>query len=255
MCPKRNEKKLWLLAGSMFLLACGCNPLALWARINPFARVSVVEHPQNQPAVDKSIFETADCSETSYGRRQCEPKSPIGQLGCNSILEPLDILGGLDPALPLMRCQAAFTPGDERLALDDFLYNSGCLMPEYIRYIVWQDGNYVLLKNLTDVQSIYAPIQSPEEALSYAAAVTGFYADFNLKYDRQLRYHVKTIEETFVEEIQDGYRVHLFHDKFCGCGPHPTSAVAVDVHKDGSIKIGELTPFYEDPKMDGLCID
>jgi len=170
-------------------------------------------------------------------------------------MEPPDALGGLDPDLPVMACRAAFTPGEERMQPGEFLYNDGCLLPDYIWLVIWQDGNYRLLKNIEDLKAVYAPIETPEEAYSYAIAATGLDAHFDLEPVPGFRYHVTGLEETYIEETGDGYRAHLFYYRLCGCGPHTTSAVAVDVGRDGSIQVGEFMPLFEDPEQDGLCVD
>ncbi|NPV75202.1 MAG: hypothetical protein HPY59_02385 [Anaerolineae bacterium] len=255
MDQKESRRSWWLLAGAVFLLVCGCNLPAFWTGMNPFGGITVAEHPEIRLASDKSLFEQADCGEVSYGRRQCEPESVLGKLGCSAVIEPPDALGGLDPDLPVMACRAAFTPGEERLEPHEYLYNEGCLMPGYIRLVVWQEGSYHLLKNSEDLKSVYAPIETPEEAFSYAIAATGLEARFDLEPERNFRYHVSSLEETYVEEIEDGYRVHLFHYRLCGCGPHTTSAAAVDVGRDGSIQVGDFIPLFEDPEQDGLCVD
>jgi len=255
MDQKKTRRSWWLFAGAVFLLACGCNLPAVWASVNPFWRITVIEHPEIRLVSDKRLFEQAGCEEISYGRRQCEPESALGQLGCSAVIEPPDGLGGFDPDLPVMACRAAFTPGEERLEPGEFLYNDGCLMPDYIRLVVWQDEGYRLLKNVEDLKAVYAPIETPEEAYSYALAATGLEAHFDLEPVRGFRYHVSALEETHVEEIEDGYRVHLFHYRLCGCGPHTTSTTTVGVGKDGSVQVGEFIPLFEDPEQDGLCVD
>ena len=134
------------------------------------------------------------------------------------------------------------------------VYKTGCLMPQLVRYLVFQDGKFKLTASLEAFRALYAPIESADEALSYALAVTGLSAQYNLKAGA-MRYKVSVLEDTHVEQSGEGFNVHLFYYQLCGCGPHGTSAVEVTVSRSGEVQQGERRLIFEDPSQDGLCVD
>jgi hypothetical protein len=172
---------------------------------------------------------------------------------CTYIQAAHDLLGGLQPKYPLAVCQEL--PEDRAADEPPNVYISGCLLPDYIRYIYLKDGKLNTIHNKQEFQKLYAPITSPDEAISYAQAVTGYSALFDIHADPEFRYFTKTMEDTFVTKTDEGYRVHLYHFRICGCGPHATFSVDVLVKPDGSISEQPPQKLYEDPSLDGLCVD
>lgn len=70
-----------------------------------------------------------------------------------------------------------------------FFYTSdgGLLRPSY-RYVVYRDGRLQEIHTLAELQTLYAPITTANEALSYAIVVTGLDADFRQTLDDDLHY-------------------------------------------------------------------
>jgi hypothetical protein len=238
---------LWAAAGLLLVLASGCSA----ARGMPEVR--------NYPAsghlsVDAGPFQQAGCPLDDSGRNLCPPDSPLGQLDCDYIATPGSYLGGLDPAYPLNLCWR-LGRGGQTLPREQYLYREGCLLPQYARYVIVQDGQYRLLESQADFQQTFAPITSQDEALSYALAVTGLSAYYALEASPGFRYFVDRLEDSHVVETPQGYLVYLYHYQFCGCGPHTTSYVEVLIKPDGSLQETGRTPVFEDPEQDGLCID
>jgi hypothetical protein len=213
----------------------------------------VKNHPQPRPSPNATVFDDSSCPEEN-GRLTCTPEGALGRLGCTEIRLPGQVLDGLQPAYPLRLCLAAHQPG-ERLAEGEFIYREGCLMAEYVRYVVIEDGGFVLLKSVADLQQTYGPIESEAEALSYALAASGLGVRYGLTSQPDLRYFVNQLEDTHVETVPQGYQVRLFDYKLCGCGPHPTYAVDVLVTRDGQIRELNREKIYEDPAEDKLCVD
>jgi hypothetical protein len=118
-----------------------------------------------------------------------------------------------------------------------------------------RDGQLQLIRTQDEFREVFAPVQAVEEALSYALAVTRYSARYGLELDAQYEYLVDEIEDTHVEAVDDGYRVHLYYYRLCGCGPHPTSAVELHVGPDGQIEQVAVQDVYKDPDEDDLCID
>lgn len=234
----------WVMVG--MLLAPACQLL----RPN-LPRVE--QHPQPEFNSETAAFDDSLCQE-QYGRWICAPDSALGQLGCEQIRPPGEVLGGLQPAYPMRACLVLRQAG-EPLAEGEFIYREGCLMAEYVRYVILEDGQFRVLQSLEDLQQVYAPIESEEEALSYALAASGLGVRYGITAQRNLRYFVDVLEDTYVETLPQGYRVHLFDYKLCGCGPHPTYAVDVLVSSDGQVQELSREKIYEDPAEDKLCVD
>ena len=124
-----------------------------------------------------------------------------------------------------------------------------------MRYVIWRNGEFLLLKNGADLQRAFAPIESEVEALSYAIAATGLGARYGLEKESGLRYFTDELEDTSVQRSNESYRVRLFDYHLCGCGPHTHYSVDIQVRLDGGVEELSRQPLYEDPEEDGLCID
>ena len=243
---REMQKKIlgWLIVGVLLMPACQLAALNL---------PSVKNHAQPELGSGPTAFDDSSCQE-QYGRWVCAPQSALGQIGCEQIRPPGDVLGGLQPAYPIRAC-LVLRDASQRLAEGEFVYRDGCLMGEYIRYVILADGQFRLLKSLADLQQAYAPIETEAEALSYALAASGLGVRYGITAQRDLRYFVDQLEDTYVETLPQGYQVHLFDYKLCGCGPHPTYAVEVLVTSDGQVQELSREKIYEDPAEDKLCVD
>lgn len=245
--PGRRQRKLFLwLAMAGALLAPACQ---LFQPDLP----EVNNHPQPELSASSKAFDASGCRE-QYGRWICAPESALGQLGCEQIRPPGEVLSGLQPDFPLQVCIAQHD-ASEPLAEGEFIYRDGCLRADYVRYVILEDGQMRLLKSLADLQQVYAPVETEDEALSYALAASGLGVRYGITPQPGLRYFVDQLEDTYVETVPQGFRVHLFDYKLCGCGPHPTYAVDVLVSQDGQVQELSREKIYEDPAEDKLCID
>jgi hypothetical protein len=232
----------------------------LACQLTSSATLGMVNHPQPElPAADLSPFEAAGCTFDEYGNGECPPDSPFAELGCDQLRKPGDLLGGLNPAYPLALCLYYPLQHQESTQGDPFaeprFYNDGCMMPVYVRYVIYKDGNFEVLRSIADLRVAYAPVESPDEALSYSLAATGLEARFNQQRQPGYRYFVDRLEDTSVIEAEGGYQINLYDYQLCGCGPHTTSIVTLLVSPDGDIQTVEEQPAYENPAEDGLCID
>ena len=73
--------------------------------------------------------------------------------------------------------------------------------------------------------------------------------------DPNYEYFVDEIEDTHVETVDEGYRVHLFRYQVFGCGPHETTALTYLVRNSGDIEQISAEPIFKDPAEDDLCVD
>lgn len=226
--------------------------------INPGTNITVVNYPKpDLEIVITGAFINIDCPENEYGYQGCLENSPLANLGCHSISEPSNLLGALEPKYPLMICQIEPVGKEITQMFDDkdYFANVGCRNPIFTRYVIFKDDEYKLIKNEREFRELYAPITSANEALSYALAITGFSAYYDLEKNPEYRYFENYIEDTHVVELDNGFEINLYDYKACGCGPHPTSMVRVQVLPDGKLSQTPFTKVYEDPKEDSLCID
>jgi hypothetical protein len=220
--------------------------------INPLPTADVVpefiNHPWPELSVDASVFKDAGCS--GGWELICSEDSPLSDFGCDRIILPFDAMGGLDPAYPIVKCNFYGSPG-----YGEYVYYSGGLYGEYTTFVIYKDGEFEMIKSLDEMQKTYAPIDSPTEALSYVLTIEQYSAKNNLEYDSDLRYLVNVVEDTYVEEVDAGYLVHVYYSRMFGCGPHPTTAYDVLITHQGNINVRDFEDVFEDPEYDGLCTD
>ena len=215
--------------------------------------------PPNLPVVFDE-FTNAGCPTDSNGR-PCGADGPLAAFGCNDIFIPSNLTGGLEPAYPIAICQIDLRTGatnpeiESEIERGEYIYYLGGLSGSYVRYVVFQNGEFRLLKTVDDFRTVYAPIESPEEALSYVLAVTTLSAYYGLEYDPAMEYEVNEIEDTYATSETDGYRLHLFNYQEFGCGPHWVTAMEMHISFDGTIQEISQTQIFRDPNLDELCVD
>jgi hypothetical protein len=226
-----------------------------------------VNHDAPELAPDMSVFEAECGAPDAQGYVSCEPPSdPLGALGCDAIFGPLpDAVGALDPAYPIAYCTARNANPDvdiERVWMNyayqpegNYFYITGCRASQYVRFVIYKDGQFALVKTEDEFRELFAPIETEQEALGYVLAVTGLDDLYDLEYNADLEYFGDFLEDTHATTVADGYVVNLFQKEVCGCGPHPTYAVSFHVTSEGYVKQIERVMAFKDPAEDGMCID
>jgi hypothetical protein len=235
-----------MLAGVLLMLFVACN-------LGDLSLPEVQNYPQPTMHVSTEAAWETGCAPAGDSNL-CAAESPLGSLGCERLQQPGDMLGGLDPSYPIQLCQARREPG-EAVDPSTYIYREGCLVKFYIRYAIWRNDQFEVIESQQELSSIYAPIDSPEEALSYALASTGLGVRYGIEPVGGYRYFVDQLQDTYVQEIENGFLVLLYDYHLCGCGPHPTYAVVVQVNRDGQVQEIERQEVYEDPAEDDLCVD
>lgn len=216
-----------------------------------------INHSPPNSVLEFAPFENAGCPPDNSGQRICEPNSELGTLGCDEIVKPSNLLGGLKPRDPIALCFVVPYRRAEReeLPRESYLYRSGGLLGRYARLVIWRDKRFQVIHSLAELKNAYAPIESSAEALAFALAATPLTAKYGLKYDPRYVYLADTLEDTFVKSDGDGYLVHLFYFQLFGCGAHLTVAIDLHMARDGTLTESAPQPQFKDPKMDGLCVD
>jgi len=228
----KSKNKFWMIVWSfIFLTACNGEP-------------KFINHAAPNLTVSFDAFNNDQA---------------LTALGCSEIQIPSSLIGGLEPSYPIAVCaiQPDETSEELRTEIDSgqFFYYTGGLFGNYVRYVIQQNGEFVLLKTEEDFRKVYAPIESPEEALSYVLAVRNLSAYYGLEHNQAYKYEVDTIEDTYVTQEADGYLVHVFYDQVFGCGPHWTSEVDVRISVEGNVEEVASQPIFRDPNLDEVCVD
>ncbi len=239
----------------MMVMVCVIMCMACSFRVPAFLtpKPKIINHTQPALSVDTSPFEKAGCSKDS-GYWRCPEGTQLKALGCDFI-EADNLLGGLSPAYPMLLCKTRLTRSPDDTQKQDYLYRDGCLVGDLVRLVIYMNGQYQLIRTLDELKAAFAPVDTPDEALSYALAATGLTPIFGFKVESSYRYFVISLEDTHVTDSSDGYHINLYGRQFCGCGPHPFFKTDVIVGKDGSIKLSERQSIYENPAEDKLCVD
>lgn len=203
-------------------------------------------------STDASAFIEAGCIDTRNGRLNCSSIGLEERFSCESIWV-LDDLGGLSPNVPIVECDVLIENWTGNA--DAGIVHEGCLQPLFRKYIVIENGEYKLIGNKEEFVRFFAPVESPEEALAFAVALTNSYAIYNLTIPESYNVFVSSIKTTYVEKTDAGFKVHLFFSQFCGCGNHPYYSVDYLVNTSGEVKEISSERIYENPELTGLCID
>jgi hypothetical protein len=252
-----GRKQLTLLVLILVMLGCSL-PALPFLQSQPTPAGSIAPEFVNYQApalsMDLKPFQDSGCRPDPQGTLRCPPNlPPFDQFGCSEILEASPLLGGLTPAAPLMRCLREQIP-DKELSPDQYFFNQGCLVGSYMNYLAYLDGQFILIKNQAGLKATFGPVDSADEALSFALAATGFKALYGLK-NENMRYLVSKIEDTQVKLEENQYRINLYSFATCGCGPHAMRLRVVLVKFTGDVDSNDPQPVWEDPTQDDLCVD
>ena len=222
-----------------------------------FGSLKIINHEKPNIQTDFSPFKNIGCNE-SHGYEnwyRCEEGSPLLDLGCNSI-ENMPLLGGLTPGYPIAACTLEI---DETVWTADIptdcIYNDGGFITLCHRFVIYKEGKYQVVKTMNDFRKLFAPVDSPDEALSFALAFNDYFASYGQTKRDDYVYSVKELEDTFVETDAIGYLVHVFYTRTFGCGPFETNAVEIKVTYNGNVEEISRHPVYRDPSEDNMCAD
>ncbi|MGB9591590.1 MAG: hypothetical protein ACPL1K_03640, partial [Candidatus Kryptoniota bacterium] len=121
----------------------------------------VIEYPPLDWAINGQRLKDLGC----VGKWQ-ESCPALSALGCDEINTPSFYLGGLQPPYTVMECihETNEPPNKE------YFKKLPGLDTRYRSYAIDQDGTYRLLIKKSEFKEIFAPIESTDEAISYAMA-------------------------------------------------------------------------------------
>ena len=171
-----------------------------------------------------------------------------------------NLWGGLTPNYPILSCIYYFPEDVEREDVppsECFQIDIGFQWMSCQNYVIAKDGNYQFIRNMDEFRAVFAPVDSPEEALAFGLMSNNDYsAIYGLTRKEGYVYYTETIEDTHVDtNLPEGYIVHIFDARIESCGPFYTYAVDVKVSQDGQVKEINRYPIYRDPSLDTTCVD
>ena len=184
-----------------------------------------INHPAPEFSSSIGAFTFGGCNaETGL----CPPDSAIGQLGCQKVVAR-DLYGGLTPAVPSAWCIIETGQPANPQAFDYIDYPT----PHYRGILIYHNNQYYIASNPGIVQDLYAPIETPDEALSYALLLTGYEPKYDQGIIAKAEYLTPVIEDTHVDKVANGFGLHLFVTEPTSDCEWTTSAVDVLVYPTG----------------------
>ena len=201
--------------------------------------------------VDRAPLLKLGCKVTGDALVCGTPSTPKGEgITCGEYSQSNDLLGGLAPRAAITACDI-LSRGDGGKGI----YRTGCRLSTWHRYVVADGKALSLLDTREAFVKRFAPVETPEEALAFAVALTDSKALFKIELPKDAEVFFKTIEPTSVEPVAEGFKVRLYGYQFCGCGPHNHLAIDYLVTRAGEVRELASAPAWIDPKTQKLCID
>jgi hypothetical protein len=165
-----------------------------------------------------------------------------------------EYLGALSPKFEIAYTFALCENDNVNYCRDSEWVNKG-MMCGCKNIIIKSAQGFKTISSRLEFRDIFAPIETREEALSYAIAMSGNYPVFDKGYFKdEYSYYNGKPGTTLVQEFNDHYLVQLFDYKSFGCD-HPYYSVLVRIDKNGNVSEHRRKTIFEDPKDDGLCRD
>lgn len=179
---------------------------------------------------DSNGFIDAGCLAEDYNLN-CDSLGLEERFGCMRIVNASQELENLSPQLPVVECLYL---GKESGGFQGIL-REGCMMPLFRKYIAKQGEEIKLIESIDDFRSEFAPVETKEEALAFAIALTSSLPRYDTSVPEGYFLVSPAIVPTYANETEEGYIVHLFDSELCGCGTHPYYAVDYLVSRDGNV--------------------
>lgn len=195
-----------------------------------------------------SAFIDAGCSIDGYSLN-CSSLGLEERFGCMQISNASRALENLSPQLPVVEC--LFLSKDYNS--EEGLVREGCMMPLFRRYIAKQGEDFKLIESIEEFRSIFAPVETKEEALAFAVALTSSLPRYDTSVPEGYFPVTSAIRPTYAEVSEEGYKVHLFDSEICGCGSHPYYAVEYLVTKAGNVTELSREKVYDSTSQ--ICVD
>jgi hypothetical protein len=201
----------------------------------------IIRHPNPMEGItfDPALAGNAGCSVKpgfpgmNLVNYACGADSPLAGFGCAGLILPIGVDFGLQPDYPLIaECAGMGIPA----MYHDFTNG--------VAYIFRVGGGYQYVSQPAELQTLFAPVQDENEALSIAILTTGLQPKYDFPRFRVL-YLQEIVEATRVRRTPDGFLVYLYHQPGNACeGMKIVSEVELLVQTDGSVVWNSAVPVY-----------
>lgn len=206
-------------------------------------RLNIIEHPRPGLSVNQDIFTEAE-------------------LDCDIRLS--DMYGGLEPDYPVAKCSRLLYPTEDSGNVDEscLYYTAGFGWEKCHSIVVYQDESLRLVNSMEELQELFAPIESSDEALSYALLTGPYSARFDREdYQDILACSIPqgegpgfecgdVVTDTHVVESSDDYEVFLYRVL-----PPGDSCIILDPDNPARRWSCEVDALYIGVSRDGVVTD
>ena len=199
-------------------------------------------------SIDSNAFIDAGCFADGYSLN-CSSLGIDQRFGYMQISNASSALEKLSPKLPVVECLFL----SEDYNSQEGIVREGCMMPLFRRFIVKQGEEFELISSKEEFQSIFAPVETKEEAMAFAVALTSSLPRYDTSVPEGYFPVTSSLRPTYAEETERGFNVHLFDSEMCGCGSHPYYAIEYLVTKDGNVTELSREKVYDSNY--NICID
>ncbi len=179
---------------------------------------------------DSNAFIEAGCLAEDFSLN-CDDLGLGERFSCMRIINASPALENLSPQLPIVECLYL----SEDYNSQEGILREGCMMPLFRKYIIKQGDEFKLIESIEDFRSIFAPVETKEEALDFGVALTSSLPRYDTSVPEDYYQVSSSIRPTYAKETEGGYLVHLFESELCGCGSHPYYAIDYLVTRDGNV--------------------
>jgi hypothetical protein len=240
------SRSRYIKAGLFALILAGMLPLGSMAQSDAMP-------PER---LDSNAFIDAGCLFDGYNL-DCSSSGLLQRFGCMQIYNASSALRSLSPRLPVVECLYLSEDFHFQNDSEEGIIREGCMMPAYRRYIAKQGEEFILIRNKEEFLSMFAPVETKEEALAFAVALTGSSPRYDDSvpegYFAMASAAELLLEPAYARETEEGFTVRLFDSEICGCGTHPYYAVDYLVTKAGDVT--ELSRQKVFDSTNQICVD
>jgi len=231
----------WLFFSILGLI--GCNQFEIKVNDYPVTKID------KKPLLIKENCLT-DISDSMRNEIKCRIDSNYE--GRSMFYEPGIEYGGFSPRYPMVLLKGVGIP--YIFVSKGSLKHGEGIIPVWYEIMIKKEDKYLIISSESELKKIYAPVESPEEAISFVCALT--HSKPLYKFDLSIRnkYYKKVLNKTFVSKLGNDYVVRLYHFETFGCYPHSMFLITYSVKKNGDIKELSREKIYED-MFKTECVD
>jgi hypothetical protein len=197
--------------------------------------------PNNSQDAQRSVWLQAGCEVRSESKDQNGSNRLVlscpgatfddKQTPCAPLMTVPDALRVLSKRTPLLECHG---PASGWTPITGVL-RAGCLFGHWISYVAYDHQKFRMLKSWPDFREFFGPVTTADEALAYAAALTGASPRYTVEAPPKYKPLIKNIQPTRVTADKTGFVVRLFEQHACVINP-TWQAVDMHVATDGTVK-------------------